>query len=400
MNSTYASRSQPRGSRASSESSRPEKLPGEVDDGVELTGEMCAPRSKRGDAASAGTANTGTATGRTVVAQNGNSITGFTGGKSRKSPGASGPSGPSGPSGSGPSGPPSSAATNSTNERRRSPRRLSGSSGWSGTADRADRADSEGHDIRGSSAEAAARTAPAQLRNFLERAHQEANALYTSGALNGFRSPLRGRPNYFAEIVYDPRAEMFSQRSVSPAPRGPHGSFLSPRRQSKDEVFKAAATERKASLEVPGSVVHEPSKAETPMQAEHLSPAPPQITESNDVKEALGMTPVVEETEHDEPSAMSPHEALLQSQLQSTQQQLEELQRQYLEVQELLRQKKSHHLAGPSTRSPPPRAGRISETARRRHQTSSPSARPSPRTRLENSRGESRRSPNSRSGQR
>ena len=34
-----------------------------------------------------------------------------------------------------------------------------------------------------------------------------------------------------------------------------------------------------------------------------------------------------------EPSqAMSPHEALLQSQLQSTQQQLEELQRQYLEV--------------------------------------------------------------------
>ena len=161
------------GSRASSESSRREKLPGEVDDGVELTGEMCAPRSKRGDAANAGTANTETATGRTVVAQNGNSITGFTGGKSRKSPG---------PSGSGPPGPPSSA-TSSTNERRRSPRRLSGSSG-SGTADRAD---SEGHDIRGSSA-AAARTAPAQLRNFLERAHQEANALYTSGALNGFRS--------------------------------------------------------------------------------------------------------------------------------------------------------------------------------------------------------------------
>lgn len=29
---------------------------------------------------------------------------------------------------------------------------------------------------------------------------------------------------------------------------------------------------------------------------------------------------------------MSPHEALLQSQLQSTQQQLEELQRQYMEV--------------------------------------------------------------------
>lgn len=387
MNSTYASRSQPRGSPASSESSRREKLPGEVDDGVELTGEMCAPRSKRGDAANAGTANTGTATGRTVVAQNGNSITGFTGGKSRKS---------LGPSGSGPPGPPSSA-TSSTNERRRSPRRLSGSSG-SGTADRADRADSEGHDIRGSSA-AAARTAPAQLRNFLERAHQEANALYTSGALNGFRSPLRGRPNYFAEIVYDPRAEMFSHRSVSPAPRGPQGSFLSPRRQSKDEVFKASETERKASLEVPGSAGNEehegPSKAET-MQAEHVSPAP---TQSNDVKEALGMTPVVEEAEHDEPSAMSPHEALLQSQLQSTQQQLEELQRQYLEVQELLRQKKSHHLAGPSTRSPPPRAGRISETARR-HQTSSPSARPSPRTRLEHSRGESRRSPNSRSGQR
>lgn len=147
---------------------------------------------------------------------------------------------------------------------------------------------------------------------------------------------------------------MFSHRSVSPAPRGPQGSFLSPRRQSKDEVFKASETERKASLEVPGSAGNEPeepSKAET--QAEHVSPP----TQSNDVKEALGMTPVVEETEHDEPSAMSPHEALLQSQLQSTQQQLEELQRQYLEVQELLRQKKSHHLAGPSTRSPPPRAG-------------------------------------------
>lgn len=69
-----------------------------------------------------------------------------------------------------------------------------------------------------------------------------------------------------------------------------------------------ASKERKASLEVPGSVVHEePSKAETPMQAEHLSPAPPQITESNDVKEALGMTPVVEETEHDEPSVSWSH---------------------------------------------------------------------------------------------
>ena len=56
-----------------------------------------------------------------------------------------------------------------------------------------------------------------------------------------------------------------------------------------------ASKERKASLEVPGSAGNEehegPSKAET-MQAEHVSPAP---TQSNDVKEALGMTPVVEE---------------------------------------------------------------------------------------------------------
>ena len=63
-----------------------------------------------------------------------------------------------------------------------------------------------------------------------------------------------------------------------------------------------ASKERKASLEVPGSAGNEehegPSKAET-MQAEHVSPAP---TQSNDVKEALGMTPVVEEAEHDEPS--------------------------------------------------------------------------------------------------
>lgn len=60
-----------------------------------------------------------------------------------------------------------------------------------------------------------------------------------------------------------------------------------------------ASKERKASLEVPGSAGNEPeepSKAET--QAEHVSPP----TQSNDVKEALGMTPVVEETEHDEPS--------------------------------------------------------------------------------------------------
>ena len=57
-----------------------------------------------------------------------------------------------------------------------------------------------------------------------------------------------------------------------------------------------ASKERKASLEVPESGHEEPSKAEAP-QAEHVSP-----TQSNDVKEALGMTPVVEETEHDEPS--------------------------------------------------------------------------------------------------
>lgn len=62
-----------------------------------------------------------------------------------------------------------------------------------------------------------------------------------------------------------------------------------------------ASKERKASLEVPGSAGNEepeePSKAET-LQAEHVSPP----IQSNDVKEALGMTPVVEETEHDEPS--------------------------------------------------------------------------------------------------
>ena len=132
--------------RASSESSRRERLPGQVDDESESA--QSAPSTRRRE-------------GKTVVAQNGNSITGFTGTGGTGSKKSCSPV---------PSAPPGSTTSS---ERRRSPRRQT---------------DSEGHDIKGSSAEAAARTAPAQLRNWLERAHQEANALYTSGALNGFRS--------------------------------------------------------------------------------------------------------------------------------------------------------------------------------------------------------------------
>lgn len=92
--------------------------------------------------------------GRTVVAQNGTSITGT----SVKSKSSQGPS--------------------TSGERRRSPRPPANDAELSDPID----------GVRGSSSEAAARTAPAQLRSWLERAHQEANALYTSGALNGFRS--------------------------------------------------------------------------------------------------------------------------------------------------------------------------------------------------------------------
>lgn len=90
-----------------------------------------------------------------MVAQNGTSITGT----SVKSKSSQGPS--------------------TSGERRRSPRPPGAND-----AELSDPIDG----VRGSSSEAAARTAPAQLRSWLERAHQEANALYTSGALNGFRS--------------------------------------------------------------------------------------------------------------------------------------------------------------------------------------------------------------------
>lgn len=188
--------------------------------------------------------------GRTVVAQNGTSITGT----SVKSKSSQGPS--------------------TSGERRRSPRPPANDAELSDPID----------GVRGSSSEAAARTAPAQLRSWLERAHQEANALYTSGALNGFRSgvelslkpcmnhcwswfsiqilqgtvfssgyptlshaqasqrsPQRGRPNYFtsdASMAHDPRVEMFAQRSLSPVPRGMSGSFVSPTAEKKDEALQ------------------------------------------------------------------------------------------------------------------------------------------------------------------
>ena len=355
MSSPYSSRSQPRGARASSDSRGcREKLPGQVDDVVEVTssGSLESGQPKREGRSKS--------QGRTVVAQNGTSITGT----SVKSKSSQGPS--------------------TSGERRRSPRPPANDAELSDPID----------GVRGSSSEAAARTAPAQLRSWLERAHQEANALYTSGALNGFRSPQRGRPNYFTSepsMAHDPRVEMFAQRSLSPVPRGMSGSFVSPTAEKKDEALQMEDAE--TSLP-PETLESEFAPAE--------SSKAPELSAPLEVKETLAvtsMTPVMEETDHSEPGAMSPHEALLQSQLQSTQQQLEELQRQYMEVQELLRQKHSHHLAGPSTRSPPPRGGRVSETSRR-HPTSSPSVRRSPRAQIDSARGESRRSPSSRISQR
>lgn len=142
------------GARASSDSRGcREKLPGQVDDVVEVTssGSLESGQPKREGRSKS--------QGRTVVAQNGTSITGT----SVKSKSSQGPS--------------------TSGERRRSPRPPANDAELSDPID----------GVRGSSSEAAARTAPAQLRSWLERAHQEANALYTSGALNGFRSGVELR---------------------------------------------------------------------------------------------------------------------------------------------------------------------------------------------------------------
>lgn len=274
-------------------------------------------------AASSQSAETGSAQSRTVVAQNGNSITGF---KARSTSGQSA-------------------------GRRSSPEKM-----------RSDELEIHPDSIRGSSSEAAARTAPAQLRTWLERAHQEASALYTSGALNGLKSPLRGQP----AADEDPRVEMFSYpRSMSPAApptersraepaplRSPEPAPLGPARRDgparprRPSPGTAPRAPRAAAAEKSGAVRFAESAESAQMEVEEdatlMSPIPLEGRRMSSEQEQLDI---------------SPHEAMLQSQLRSTQQQLEDLQRQYMEVQELLRQKRSHHMAGPSARSPP-RGGR------------------------------------------
>ena len=235
-----------------------------------------------------------------------------------------------------------------------------------------------------SSAEAASLSAPVQLRAWLERARQEASALYTSGALNGLRSPDRGRSrrslspgstlhlesgniSIAGEEVVDPRIEMFAHpRSLSPSVRDCtiRGSALGDpglrsqrmarpsRRQQRSADDMTAPASSSSLLDPCGAPDRSSSsfgEAEAFAPPARPGPSPPgPISDpwpSSEIAEAPGhstgelvaepvtRTGLPAPAENRTEEACFRHEALLQSQLLTTQQQLEELQRQYLEVQ-------------------------------------------------------------------
>ncbi|CAE7851127.1 unnamed protein product [Symbiodinium sp. KB8] len=222
-----------------------------------------------------------------------------------------------------------------------------------------------------SSAEAASLSAPVQLRAWLERARQEASALYTSGALNGLRSPDRGRSrrslspgstlhlesgniSIAGEEVVDPRIEMFAHpRSLSPGVRDctirgsalgdpgmrPQRMARPSRRQQRSAEDMSAAASSGSLLDPSGA----PDRSSSSFGEAFAAPRGPSSEAPGHGTEELVAEPVtrtgLQPPENLTEEACFKHEALLQSQLLTTQQQLEELQRQYLEVQQLLRER-------------------------------------------------------------
>ena len=216
-----------------------------------------------------------------------------------------------------------------------------------------------------SSAEAASLSAPVQLRAWLERARQEASALYTSGALNGLRSPDRGRSrrslspgstlhlesgniSIAGEEVVDPRIEMFAHpRSLSPGVRDctirgsalgdpgmrPQRMARPSRRQQRSAEDMSAAASSGSLLDPSGA----PDRSSSSFGEAFAAPRGPSSEAPGHGTEELVAEPVtrtgLQPPENLTEEACFKHEALLQSQLLTTQQQLEELQRQYLEVQ-------------------------------------------------------------------
>ena len=243
--------------------------------------------------------------------------------------------------------------------------------------------------------------APVQLRAWLERARQEASALYTSGALNGLRSPDRGRSrrslspgstqhlqhlhvesgsiSVAGEEIVDPRVEMFAHpRSLSPsvrectirgsAVRDPGFSaqraapFTSVQRQAMSQLARQSASQPRASSSRdfrPSSFGESPLAPDTeqtnpsefsqgperpqaalgqPFQDQHVEMAERTQTREPTQEEAQEL--VAEPVTRSGIQAGRPltedaccrHEELLQNQLLTTQAQLEDLQRQYLEV--------------------------------------------------------------------
>jgi len=207
-----------------------------------------------------------------------------------------------------------------------------------------------------SAAEAAQRSAPVQLRTWIERAHQEASALYTSGALTGLRSPHRRsvsppRVEFVIDVV-DPRVAMFSHRSMSPVKNRrrslPRQAGDASRQEGQPETAVAAQT-----LVTPAApalaALPETLTASQPEELPKLPEAelaPPELPEPPEPEDKVKLD------EFEEIDGCPSGPMTLESQLQTTQQQLEELQRQYLEVQQLLNEKRSTQWPGPSTRSP------------------------------------------------